>query len=208
MTEAGTISTSRFGLTPANPVTVKRQCWREKNEPAFHPSGCKPPAGAPLGPPSPARLDYKDYIGFTQLKTELGGSTPTGAGVVVTQVEAGRDSTRLSRVFCQARMMLNSLAKLLLLRTSAPTMVTSGHATNVGQYFYGNTNSIAPGINSIYGYDADHWLGSAFLNTGYAAQPLATSARVANHSWIGAYVNADKPLINLPMSTPSNASIG
>ena len=37
-------------------------------------------------------LDYRDYIGFTHLKTELGSATPTGAGVVVSQVEAGSKS--------------------------------------------------------------------------------------------------------------------
>ena len=68
----------------------------------------------------------------------------------------------------------------------------SGHATTVGKYFYGKSTSIAPGITSIINYDANYWLGRVFLNTGGGPlnPPLISSARVANHSWVGAYTSA------------------
>ena len=51
-------------------------------------------------------------------------------------------------------------------KTFTPTKSSdnvSGHTTTVGQYFHGNSTSIAPGISSIINYDADYWLGDAFL---------------------------------------------
>lgn len=36
----------------------------------------------------PASASYDDLIGYPELEAMLGGSTPTGAGVEVTQVEA------------------------------------------------------------------------------------------------------------------------
>jgi hypothetical protein len=134
-----------------------------------------------------AAAAYKDSIGFTQLQSELGTGIPTGDGVVVSQVEAGGDSHNVYLPFISPSPDAEFTGKTLTPNTS-PAYV-SGHATTVGTYFFGNITSIAPGITSIYGYDADNWLGSGFLNT-YGDQPLISSARVANHSWIGAYTDA------------------
>ena len=65
--------------------------------------------------------------------------------------------------------------------------IISSHATTVGQLFYGNSTSTAPGITQIINDDAGYWLESDFLGTGSGIDPLATSARVANHSWVGTY---------------------
>ncbi len=140
-----------------------------------------------------AAADYKDDIGYTQLQTELGSNTPTGNGVPVTQVEADLtpdnpdyysylpDTSQFSgKTFTLYRVYKDPLH---------PVVGTSGHATGVGQLFYGSS-SIAPGITSITNYLADHWLGSGFLNTGDASLPLTTSDRVANHSWVGAATEA------------------
>ncbi len=139
-----------------------------------------------------AALDYKDYIGFTHLKAELGSSnTPTGAGVKVTQVEA--DSTQSNPDYYSYLPDFsdshfsgkNFTAHLVYKNPANPVVGMSGHANTVAHYFYGN-GYIAPGITSITNYLADHWLDYGFLNNGYTAQPLTTSARVANHSWAGA----------------------
>ena len=141
-----------------------------------------------------AAADYKDDIGYTQLQTELGGNTPTGNGVPVTQVEADVTPTNpdyysylpdtsqfFGKTFTLHRVYKDPLH---------PVVGTSGHATGVGQLFYGSS-SIAPGITSISNYLADHWLDFGFLNTGSASLPRATSDRVANHSWVGASSDPD-----------------
>jgi hypothetical protein len=73
--------------------------------------------------------------------------------------------------------------------SGAPSGVYSTHATIVGTEFYGNSISIAPGTTLISVYYAGDWLQSDLLRSGGGApgQPLITSARVANHSWIGAF---------------------
>ena len=50
--------------------------------------------------------------------------------------------------------------------------------------FYGNSTSIAPGIDTIDNYFADSWLGNGFLRSPPSA-PRIESRRVQNHSWIG-----------------------
>ena len=121
-----------------------------------------------------ATADYKDDIGYTALANELGAGLPTGAGVKVTQVEAASGKPDPS---------LGEFAGKTFTAKS-PSLVISGHATSVGQNFYGNSSSIAPGITSIDCYDASSWSGTGFLGSGTSA-PLISSSRVANHSWVG-----------------------
>ena len=144
-----------------------------------------------------AAADYKADIGFTQLQTELGSSTPTGTGVPVAQVEAGSLSDGVDYYL---PFLPGSTATEFKNKTITPTLTpygVSGHASGVGTYFYGNITSIAPGINSIYGYDAGDWVGSGFLDT-YGGQPLISSARVANHSWAGYNTLSDNVTIDPP----------
>lgn len=141
-----------------------------------------------LGASAASALDYKDYIGFRQLQTELGSSIPTGKDVVVTQAEAGYwDATNLVWVYLPDRNLAQFTTKNFIPQTWAYNWSYSilTHATIVGLYFYGNTSSIAPGITSINNYLADHWLTTGFLEPGFNAQPYTTSARVANHSYVG-----------------------
>jgi hypothetical protein len=143
---------------------------------------------------------YQDDIGFTALNGALGGSIPTGAGVIVSQVEAGSVSGGVNYYL---PFLPNPTADEFKNKTIIPTLPSSGvsgHATTVGTYFYGNLTSIAPGIKSIYGYDVDNWLLSGFLDTN-GGQPLISSARVANHSWIG-YFSLYK---DGPVDPPPNA---
>jgi hypothetical protein len=124
---------------------------------------------------SSAFADWKSDIGYTALQSELGANLPTGAGVKVTQVEASSGMPDTSnpefsgKTFTQKNLYLS----------------VSGHATTVGQLFYGNSSSIAPGITSIDDYDASFYTGTAFLGWG-TGRPLISSSRVANHSWVGA----------------------
>ena len=142
-----------------------------------------------------AAADYKADIGYTQLQTELGSNTPTGNGVLVTQVEADTGENPNYYTYLPDNLFSEFTGKsfsfhIVYKDSNYLTYGISSHATQVGQNFYGNTSSIAPGITSITNYLADHWLGSGFLNTGDAAPPSTTSDRVANHSWVGAATEA------------------
>lgn len=63
--------------------------------------------------------------------------------------------------------------------------VASGHATGVGQYWYGTLSSIAPGIALVDSYEANNWLGLGFLNGSGSTPPQMVAAKIFNHSWIG-----------------------
>jgi hypothetical protein len=119
-----------------------------------------------------AAADWKLDIGYTQLEEELGGNLLTGAGVKVTQIEASSGMPDPSNA--------QFAGKTFTLKSSS--MSISSHATTVGQYFYGLTSSIAPGITSIDCYDSGDWRMN-FLGSGTKA-PLISSSRVANHSYI------------------------
>jgi len=87
--------------------------------------------------------DFKDDIGYVRLKTELGSQLPDGAGIAATQVEAKSGSY----------WMPNPADGQFSGKTITPKSGTpagySGHATTVGQLFYGNTSSQAPAVSVI-----------------------------------------------------------
>ena len=95
-----------------------------------------------------AAADYKDDIGFTQLQTELGSNTPTGNGVSVTQVEADATLTNPdyysylpdTTQFSGKTFTLHLVYK----DPTYPAVGTSGHATAVGQFFYGKPAPLPP----------------------------------------------------------------
>ena len=141
---------------------------------------------------SPSFADYKEDIGYTALQDELGASIPDGDGIPsVTQAEAatlldhdGDDQTEAIRVWMPDPENSQFSGKTIYDRSGSPAFY-SGHATGVGSLFYGNSGSIAPGLNTIESYLADHWLDEGFLKGGGILKPLFTASRVANHSWIG-----------------------
>jgi hypothetical protein len=121
-----------------------------------------------------AAADYQDDIGYTALQNQLGANLPTGAGVQVTQIEASNGMPDLSDP--------EFVGKTFALQNSG--LSVSGHATTVGQYFYGNSSSIAFGINAIDLYGSAQWMRMGFLRSSIFT-PLASSSRVANHSYVG-----------------------
>lgn len=135
-----------------------------------------------------AQADYKDDIGYTALAAELGASTPDGTGVPVSQIEAsiqvGNDLAWMPNLGEP-----EFLGKVITDESGAVPGVFSNHANAVGKLFYGNTSSIAPAIDTIASYNADHWLVNGFLrvNTGSPPifQPLSSASRVSNHSFVG-----------------------
>ena len=134
---------------------------------------------------------YKDDIGHTQLTTELGAAIPDGSGVNVTQVEADTTNDDPDVIITYSPDPANSqFTGKNITDVSAISTAFSGHATSVGGTFYGNTTSIAPGIFNIDSYEAVDWITGGFLRAaqsgpGPKPQPLITSSRIANHSWVG-----------------------
>ena len=71
----------------------------------------------------------------------------------------------------------------------SPSGGLSGHATGVGQFYYGSATSFAPGVTSIHSYEANDWFDgvspNGFLNYGTTGAPNAETQSIQNHSWIG-----------------------
>jgi len=133
-----------------------------------------------LGAAVEAMAGYIDLIGYPELKAELGASVPTGAGVKVMQVEAADGGKYMPGDNTNAEFA----GKTITDATGTATG-TSSHARQVGQNFYGNTISIAPGITSITVYEMNDWLGTGFLKYGVVptTAPAYSTSRIANHSW-------------------------
>lgn len=128
-------------------------------------------------------------IGYPALQAELGTRTPTGAGVRVSQVEAPSNDTSdgAAPIFMPNPGDTEFSGKVITPMGGNPSGSFSDHATGVGRLFYGNTNSIAPGITQIDVYDANIWITSLSDSSGTAT---TSPSRITNHSWIGA---ADTP---------------
>ncbi len=125
-----------------------------------------------------ALAGYKDDIRFTELLAELGAQVPTGAGILVGHVEAP-----LSGNYAPDTNHAEFTGKTITLQSGASG--ASSHATTVGQFFYGNTTSIAPGITQIDSFEASQWMAGGFLRANVVQPPLGTDIRIFNHSWVG-----------------------
>jgi len=119
--------------------------------------------------PGLALADYYDDIGFRQMQAKLGAATPTGAGVLVVQVE-GTQVLNGVTTWAPDPGTAEFRGRTITDRSGAPAGVYSGHATAVGTFLYGNRTSIAPGKTSVSVYEAGDWLGAGFLR---AAGPAA-----------------------------------
>ncbi len=136
--------------------------------------------------------DYKDDIGYTALRNEFGSDVPDGHMLsLVTQAEAAvlldhdeDDQTDSIEVWAPDPSNSEFAGKTIIDSSGSPAFY-SGHATAVGSRFYGNTGSIAPGLQTIESFLANHWLDSGYLLGDRPLRPLITNSRVANHSWIG-----------------------
>lgn len=116
--------------------------------------------------------DFRDDIGYTRLQAELGATLPTGAGVAVTQVEAVDPAG--STTYAPNSSGGQFVGKTFTYSPVNPTEF-SQHATLAGEFFYGNTTSMASGITSIQAFEVNTWLNNLTTTTG----------RVVNHSWVG-----------------------
>jgi hypothetical protein len=131
--------------------------------------------------------DYKVDIGYTSLVQRLGGGTPTGAGVLVAQIEA-TDTSPDQNTFLPDPAELPGKT----FNNISGGGGISGHATGaVGRFFYGD-RGIAQGITTINNYRVDSfapstngYIDSAQLLTLSPNVPLVQSARVESHAYAG-----------------------
>lgn len=139
-----------------------------------------------------AAADYKADIGYTQLQAELGAAVPDGAGVKITQVEASSvlPGNASYPVFAPDPNIDSMTGKTFAypgLTCATPPCVPSlfsPHGSGVAMSFYGNSTSIAQGIDNIHSHEANQWLGTLYTNTGRALIASTTDRRIANHSWV------------------------
>lgn len=125
-----------------------------------------------------AYADYQADIGYVGLHALLDANTPNGLNVQVSQVEASVVGSTDSKYPVYAPdPTVQAFAGKNFSFPDGSNAVTSGHATGVGELFYGN-NAIAHGIGQITGYEANGWITRLQNNT-------LSSARVTNHSWVG-----------------------
>ena len=138
---------------------------------------------------------YLDLIGYTALQQRLGASTPNGAGITVSQIEA------TGPLPSDQNYLPDPTHPAFTGKTFNPMGgpgTISGHATTVGTFYYGNTG-MASGVNTIDAYKIKFdllpgdWGGPAFLNFGTSSAPLIESRRIQNHSWIGNTTPTDSP---------------
>lgn len=136
-----------------------------------------------------ALASYITDIGYTALESELGAATPTGAGVRVAQVEAPVNdvSGGAAPIFMPDPSDAEFLGKTITAINGNPSGSFSGHATGVGQLFYGNVSSIASGVTQIDSYEANSWINTLYSSTPGPNYGKATISpdRVANSSWVG-----------------------
>ncbi len=120
-----------------------------------------------------------DLTGLTALRARLGSTlAPTGAGVRVGQVEASAPGYLPDPSHPEfAGKAFNAFSGL---------SGASGHATAVGQYYYGSATGVAPGPVDVDCYEAGNWLSNGFINGSGPTPPLTALFKVLNNSWIGA----------------------
>jgi len=149
-------------------------------------------AGFALASPM-AAADYRGDVGYTKLQQELGASIPDGTGVTVSQVEATVvDNGNL--LWLPDAANGEFIGKTIIDASLPGTGGISGHATAVGQAFYGAATSMAPGITTISAYSAENWQSSGFLRVMVGSgglQPKYSTSRVNNHSWVASNASGD-----------------
>jgi len=136
-----------------------------------------------------AEADYRDWCGWTALVERVGtDQTPTGADVIVGQVEAPDGSGNYTPDADSAEF-----DGKYMIRRSGGSANPSSHATMVATRYYGNDGSMAPGVWFINCYEVNHWLQSGFLKVGQgAANPPAAplgAQKLWNHAWVGSFGN-------------------
>jgi len=162
-----------------------------------------------FGLPLVSGATWQDDVGLTKLENTLGDAMLTGNGIFISQVEAGSGNTNTYVPDPNSPHFSAALDPFGVEPTfvnnsdgSHPNPDPSSHATNsVAQFYYGDTNGVAKGANTIVLYEANDYL-RFFLNCGNSgcgtAAPDAPTFTdpadgqqkdfvIQNHSWAGTF---------------------
>ncbi|QQL45787.1 hypothetical protein [Sulfuriroseicoccus oceanibius] len=129
---------------------------------------------------------WEDESGLTQLRSELGSSTPTGEGVRVSMAEApvgGGYYPQSGGPDNFAGTGADNYLGITFLPQSG-AQAYSSHAAGVASRFFDRSSGIAPGITEVLLFTANDYLVWAQNNA--AGNPIVDTGRVHNSSWIGA----------------------
>lgn len=126
---------------------------------------------------------WKEEVGFNQLVAEVGASLEDGTGVNAAFAEAPDGAGDYMPNLADAEITGHFFTE------GSGASGANTHANTVGTRFYGNTQSMTPGLgslvtNPITGFDANDWINNQ-LRAGTGNDPLAQNFHVSNHSYIG-----------------------
>ncbi len=121
--------------------------------------------------------DWKADIGWNQLFAEKGGSLENGAGIVVSMAEAPQGGNYMPNTTG------GQFTGKTIINGSGGSSAPSSHATGVARVFFGNTDSIAPGVTHITVFNANDWINNQ-LGFATGADPVSLPFKIQNHSWI------------------------
>jgi hypothetical protein len=147
----------------------------------------------------PAAVAFEPWqieVGYDRLVATLGAATPTADGILLSQVEASEapasSPIRYYPFAADSDFLAGTdplgQAVTFIDGTGMAANGTSGHATTVGRYFFGNTIGLAKAANNVRVYEANDWL-SNHVRVNSNNEPLAFPFEVQNHSWIGSFGN-------------------
>jgi hypothetical protein len=136
--------------------------------------------------PHAAAQSNADLVGYTELIDRLGAAAPDGTGIVVGQIEVGRIGPGPAGAYAPDPLHPQFAGKTFLLQSGASPR-PSEHATTVALDYFGLTTSIAPGVATIYNWEANSWLADDYLHLSDSVEPDMPpgALKVFNHSWGG-----------------------
>jgi hypothetical protein len=132
---------------------------------------------------APGQHPSQDIAGLGELLDRLGDDAPTGAGIVVAQVEVADGEGDYGP---NQDNHVQFGGKSFFAMSGDPGV--ADHASTVGKFQYGLAWSLAPDVNDIYLYEVNSWLTSGFLRFGTSFPPYPLPSgdiKSINHSWIG-----------------------
>ncbi len=141
-----------------------------------------------LSGPALAIEPWQVAAGYDKLLNALGSTTPLGAGVPASMVEANEASTSFympevnNPEFAAASDPLGQPVTFIDAH-SANGSGFSGHATVVAADIVGITLGLAKATNTMTNFQADRWLSDVLATNGGDPQPAPF--KVQNHSWVG-----------------------
>ena len=146
-------------------------------------------AGIALSLACRAAAGIEDDTGYSRLAAALGSSMPTGAGIGVSQIEAG--SAYLPQAGSGSYSGTGDFSGRNFIAKSAASAL-SLHAQRVGYHLFGpitasglGWNTMAPGITAIDCYSASGYIDNDYLQPGAGNNaPVVETRALQNHSWI------------------------